>query len=98
MAENRARTNFHPSVPTEGAPVYEQKELRSSGECRKARFCEWRGLNGRLIPPKTVQPVGTPVYEQKELRSSGECRKARFSLKGRCAVRMARAERTADST
>ena len=58
MGENRARTNFHPSVPTEGAPVYEQKELRSSGECRKARF----------------------------------------SLKGRCAVRMARAERMADST
>ncbi len=36
-----------------------KKSCASSGECRKARFCEWRGLNGRLIPPKTVQPVGT---------------------------------------
>ena len=26
--ENRARTNFHLSVSAEGAPVYEQKELR----------------------------------------------------------------------
>ena len=27
-----------------GAPVYEQRELRSSGE-RGARLCEWRGVN-----------------------------------------------------
>ncbi len=51
MGENRACTNFHPSFPTEGAPVYEQKELRKQ-----------RGV-----------PLGT-------------------------ALRMARAERTEDST
>ena len=28
MKENRARTNFPLSISTEGAPVYEQKELR----------------------------------------------------------------------
>ncbi len=46
---NCGRTNFHPSILTEGAPVYEQKELRKQRRVPQARFCEWRGLNGRLI-------------------------------------------------
>ncbi len=51
MKENHACMNFPLSVPTEGAPVYEQKELRKQRKALKARFCEWRGLNGRLILP-----------------------------------------------
>ena len=32
------------SERTKGAPVYEQRQLHSSGE-REARLCEWRGVN-----------------------------------------------------
>ncbi len=46
MSENRACTNFHPSVSTEGAPVYEQSKLRKQRGVPQARLCEWRGLNG----------------------------------------------------
>lgn len=39
MDENRACTNFRPSFPAEGAPVYEQKGVAAATkECRKARF------------------------------------------------------------
>ena len=32
QGKNRARTNFSPALTAEGAPIYEQRELRSSGE------------------------------------------------------------------
>ena len=41
MGENRARTDFHSSLSTEGMPVYEQKKLRMQRGVPKARFCEW---------------------------------------------------------
>ena len=48
--------------------------------------------------PLSLSTEGAPVYEQKELRKQQRALEERFPLKGRCAVRMARAERTADFT
>ena len=59
-----------------------------------------RGLRGgRLgsLPFFAVIPTeGASVYEQKELRKQQRALEERFPLKGRCAVRLARAERTVD--
>ena len=38
MKENRARTNFPLSISTEGAPVYEQKELRKQRRVHRHVF------------------------------------------------------------
>ena len=46
--------------------------------------------------PLSISTEGAPVYEQKEPRKQRRMPQARFPLKGRCAVRMARAERTVD--
>ena len=54
--------------------------------------------HARMNFPLSLFTEGAPVYEQKEPRKQRRALKARFPLKGRCAVRMARAERTADFT
>ncbi len=52
--------------------------------------------HARMNFPLSLFTEGAPVYEQKEPRKQRRALKARFPLKGRCAVRMARAERTVD--
>ncbi len=47
MGENRAGTKFHPSVSTEGAPVYEQKELRKQRRVPLGTVLRMARLNGR---------------------------------------------------
>ncbi len=43
MKENHARMNFPLSLFTEGAPVYEQKELRKQRRARKRGFANGAG-------------------------------------------------------
>ncbi len=43
MDENRARTNFHSDIFSEGAPINEQKQSRSDEERRRRDFANGRG-------------------------------------------------------
>ena len=45
MYENRACTNLHTNIFSEGAPAYEQKESRSDGKFRRDDFANGRVLN-----------------------------------------------------
>ena len=57
MGENRACTNFRPSFPAEGAPVYEQKGAASATEeCREARFLRMTRAERATIYNANVQP------------------------------------------
>jgi hypothetical protein len=47
---------------TKGAPAYEQKKLRSSGE-REARFCEWRFVNVNFMNRRFVNEFSRKLIE-----------------------------------
>ena len=66
MNENRARTNFHSCIASEGAPSYEQKAAAKQRKAPKgavstAKLCaNGRGLNVTRAEPSQAQPSPKP--------------------------------------
>ena len=58
MKENHARMNFPLSLFTEGAPVYEQKELRKQRRARKRGFANGAGCTDIDFRRKGLDKTG----------------------------------------
>ena len=75
---NRACTNFTPFIWAEGAPLYEQRQLRSSDKCRRHVFANgarWSGHCQLRERPAQTSPSFPPqfrMYLPHRLRRQGK--------------------------